>query len=850
MRAHDRRGEHLDEMRGRTHRGERIEEGFENVGLAQSVEALPYAVPRTKAFGQGAPPNVLNREETLRGSVGHPRPSVPVVGGRHEIPKRARPILIIHLRRTCAPASDRSETHESRPTQLRNLRNSSIANSFAHLGTTVSDDARYKDAALLTVSGAVHVADREFETYGGLRNKEILTWQFFLAQPRKLVYYPSFARRLVGLAQQIELLNYSMAIDTFKLNDTPESPRRAEAHWTRDRVSLPGHEQDDLIALPPELAFLAADGFSVESLVRAAGTAEPREELLARLLSEGKIAEEDYYRALAKRLGCRYYSGDPPLADSFDAAKGLRCGVGRFEASSSEPRIVFAPHAQFVPQLIKATLSGSIRSDSFVLTSPQRFASLIHAYRGSELLDVALGRLPTSLTAREGMTGVQTALVGTIAILAFLLGVADFDVLRALSSAILWLIFLASVALRSMAAIARGPEVVRDELTEDKLPNYTVVVALYREASVVEHLVQAIDAFDYPKSKLDIKLVVEHRDLETLSRIVELRLPSCYEVVVAPLGKPQTKPRALNIALSSARGELIVVYDAEDIPAPDQLRLAASHFAVDKGLDCLQARLVVRNHEESWLSKLFATEYAILFDIINPGLSALNLPIPLGGSSNHFRVQSLVGVGAWDEWNVTEDADLGIRLARFGYNVRALESDTWEEAPYEFGNWFRQRVRWQKGWMQTLIVHSRRPIFFWRDLGPSRALAATILILGAIFGCLFWPAFAVGTIWRVVTVAQGEISPWREMSDVFTYILALSGIWTILLPAVVAAKFRRLKVTTRVLLLLPMYYLMISAATWMAMFDLALRPHYWAKTTHGRSRQGPAAFVRRRQLPT
>ena len=215
-------------------------------------------------------------------------------------------------------------------------------------------------------------------------------------------------------------------------------------------------------------------------------------------------------------------------------------------------------------------------------------------------------------------------------------------------------------------------------------------------------MVKAIDALDYPKSKLDIKLVVEQRDIETFSRIVELRLPGRYEVVVAPVGKPQTKPRALNIALSSARGELIVVYDAEDIPAPDQLRSAASRFAADKDLDCLQARLAIRNQGESWLSKLFAIEYAILFDVINPGLCALDLPIPLGGTSNHFRVRSLVAVGAWDEWNVTEDADLGVRLSRFGYRVKALDSDTWEEAPFEVGNWFRQRVRWQKGWMRLV----------------------------------------------------------------------------------------------------------------------------------------------------
>lgn len=629
---------------------------------------------------------------------------------------------------------------------------------------------------------------------------------------------------------------------------TPGS--RTSAGWSHDRTSLPARERADPIAgeLPPELAFLASEGFSSEPLLNAISAAPKTVLPVDQLLSQGEISEEMYYRTLASHLGCQYYCGAPPFARAFDPVKGLRCGVAPLEPRGAGPRMVIAPRAKFIPRLIEATRSGAIRSGAFAVTSPRRFGSLICAHHGSDLLGVALGRLPSSLTAREGMTPWQIAAVAGVAVLALVLGVADFDALQAVSSAILWFIFSASVMLRSMATVANRASISPSELTDDELPNYTVVIALYREADVVEDLVKAIDSFDYPKGKLDIKLIVERRDVETLGRIVELRLPGHYEVIIAPSGEPQTKPRALNIALSSARGELIVVYDAEDIPSPDQLRLAASCFAADKDLDCLQARLAIRNRDESWLSKLFAIEYAMLFDIINPGLCALGLPIPLGGSSNHFKSQSLVGVGAWDEWNVTEDADLGVRLARFGYRVKALDSDTWEEAPYEFGNWFRQRMRWQKGWMQTFIVHSRRPIFFWRDLGPRRAVAATTLIVGALSGCLFWPAFAAGTVWRAFTVGHGVLSPWREMSDVFTYILALAGIWTILLPGLIAAKLRRLKVTASVFLLLPAYYLLVTAATWAGMLDLLLWPHYWAKTAHGRSRQAPGPLARRAQL--
>jgi glycosyltransferase XagB len=560
----------------------------------------------------------------------------------------------------------------------------------------------------------------------------------------------------------------------------PVDAGRPGARAAQDRSAR--RPERSVPSLPPELAFLPASGLAPPNLLGTIAAAPAGVRPLDVVLGEGLVGEEAYYRALAKRLGCGYYSGDPPFAQEFDPIRALRCGVAPLDPEAGGPRAVIAPRAQSAAMLIETVLSGRLRPDSFALTSPQRFAALVRARRGETLLAAVLGRLPRELSASCGMTAAQKAAAVAIAAGACALTIARFDVFSAAVSMLLWTTFCAAIVLRSMALVAGKPETHTDLLSDDELPVYTVVIALYREAAVVADLVAALDALDYPKSKLDIKLVVERRDLETLGRISELRLPARYEIVVAPAGEPKTKPRALNIALGSARGDLVVVYDAEDAPARDQLRLAATRFADDPALDCLQGRLVIRNAEDSWLSRLFSLEYAALFDFINPGLCALGLPIALGGTSNHFRIDALADAGAWDEWNVTEDADLGIRLARLGYRVAALDSDTSEEAPHEFGNWFRQRVRWQKGWMQTIIVHSRHPVRFARELGPRRAVAATTLFAGAIVSSLFWPAFAASTIWRALSAASGGLSAWREFTDVFVYILALAGVWTVAIP--------------------------------------------------------------------
>jgi cellulose synthase/poly-beta-1,6-N-acetylglucosamine synthase-like glycosyltransferase len=239
--------------------------------------------------------------------------------------------------------------------------------------------------------------------------------------------------------------------------------------------------------------------------------------------------------------------------------------------------------------------------------------------------------------------------------------------------------------------------------TDDGLPVYTIVVALYREAAAVKGLVAALRALNYPVEKLDIKLVVEADDTQTRMAIAALGLGLPFEIIVAPASGPRTKPKALNAALPFARGSFVAVYDAEDRPERDQLRLALEAFVAGDGrLACVQARLTIDNSRDSWLSRLFTAEYAGLFDVFLPGLAAWRLPLPLGGSSNHFRAAVLRECGAWDPYNVTEDADLGMRLARFGYRTAVIPSSTYEEAPARFGPWLKQRTRWFKGWMRLV----------------------------------------------------------------------------------------------------------------------------------------------------
>ena len=303
-----------------------------------------------------------------------------------------------------------------------------------------------------------------------------------------------------------------------------------------------------------------------------------------------------------------------------------------------------------------------------------------------------------------------------------------------------------------------------------------------------------------------------------------------------PAGGPRTKPKALNAALPFARGTFTVIFDAEDRPEPSQLRRALQAFLAGGGaLACVQARLCIDNTADGWLARLYTAEYAGQFDVFLPGVASLHLPLPLGGSSNHFRTETLRDVHGWDAFNVTEDADLGMRLARFGYRSDVIDSTTYEEAPARLGPWLRQRTRWFKGWMQTWAVHMREPGALMRDLGPAGFLTFQLIVGGNALAALVHPLFLASLIY---SAAMGD-PPWRSDSAGVAALAVLYGS-SVVIGYLTSAFLgwlglarRGLLATAWVLLLTPLHWLLLSLAAWRALYQLIVAPYAWEKTEHG-----------------
>ena len=396
-------------------------------------------------------------------------------------------------------------------------------------------------------------------------------------------------------------------------------------------------------------------------------------------------------------------------------------------------------------------------------------------------------------------------------------------------------LFLIVKSLRSTPEIKFTVEEI-SKLHDDELPVYTILCPLYKEAKVVPRFIKAIEKIDWPKEKLEVIILIEENDPQTKEALLNTYLPDNVGISVVPYSIPKTKPKACNWGLSLAQGDYLVIYDAEDEPEPLQLKKAYVAFnKVPSDVICLQSKLNYYNPHQNVLTRLFTAEYSLWFDIILTGLQKMNTVIPLGGTSNHFKRADLIKLEGWDAFNVTEDADLGIRLFKAGYKTAIIDSTTYEEANSELGNWVRQRSRWIKGYIQTYFVHMREPAKFFREY-DLHALVFQLLMGGKIAFCIINPLLWLMTI--SYFALNGITAPIIETlypSHIFYMALTsfVFGNFMFFYCHMIGCAKRSQWTLLKYLILVPFYWLLISAATLLAIYQFIVKPHFWEKTVHG-----------------
>jgi len=395
---------------------------------------------------------------------------------------------------------------------------------------------------------------------------------------------------------------------------------------------------------------------------------------------------------------------------------------------------------------------------------------------------------------------------------------------------------------RRRAGLAAMPNGDVRRTPDHELPVYTILVPVYREANIVQKLVDNLGRLDYPIAKLQVLILLEEDDEETIAA-ARRAAPAHFRILVTPDGQPRTKPRACNYGLEFARGEYVVIYDAEDRPEPDQLRAAVAAFELNEfvrtqidpstpRIGCVQAALAYFNADFNVASRMFAIEYAHWFDAMLPGMDGTGIPIPLGGTSNHFPTALLRELGGWDAYNVTEDADLGLRISNRGYAVGTIDSTTTEEACAAVVPWIRQRTRWIKGYMITAAVNLRHPISFLRRSGIGGAMSMSLLIAGTPLSFLLYPLSILFTLvtWLGVEFGGFRFPEWVLQVSLLVMVFGMS----MLIISSAAVAWRRYGWRIAIYApLLPAYWLLHSIAAWRAAYQALFDPHRWEKTPHG-----------------
>lgn len=538
----------------------------------------------------------------------------------------------------------------------------------------------------------------------------------------------------------------------------------------------------------------------------------------------------------ARWAGYAFYDHVPPGVDADAQPTRLEAlaSIRMFRVQLLDREVAFTAPEFFEVIRLRHKLASTPRLANLLFFVPEpALREYLAAAAAPALIDAARQNLarrwPYASAHLELTLLARIGFVTALALLATVLLLAPFV-------AQLWLLPLACGMLVLPAAVRLGamftpvkPASSLRRPPDEELPDYSVLIPLHNEAAMVPQLYAVMAALDYPAERLDIKFVVEAASADTIAAVRAGLADPRFSLVTVPDAMPRTKPKALDFALPLCRGEHVVVFDAEDVPDPDQLWKAALRFRDAEDLVCLQASLVIDNGRRNWLAALFAGEYAGLFRVLLPALARWHLPMPLGGTSNHFRLKSLRELGGWDAYNVTEDADLGLRLARRKLRVDVLASATREAAPTQLWPWIGQRTRWMKGWMQTFIVHNRDPGRLMSEMGLPAFLVVEALLLGMILAPMLHCGFAL------VLLVRGFAGMGGMDSD----------IWTAFYIAVLALGYGSALATTTLGLLrlgkpgllpaqigLPVYWLLMGFATLRAARELLVRPFYWFKSPH------------------
>lgn len=596
---------------------------------------------------------------------------------------------------------------------------------------------------------------------------------------------------------------------------------------------------DELVAGPAR--------FHVAFMARKWGVGE-----LEAAVALGRTAPPDIAGALARRIGgiATRLDGATPViaADPADWLAIIERGEVGIDRPVGGRALLIAPRPEAAERIAADPRRAASGLLPVLVTTPEAFSGLVRRWAEQHWIERAVESLrqeEPDRSAGDAALMAKTAVCVTLGLSVLFACLAIGPLwLAAATGAVVGAAVLAWTLVRVVASAMAVKPLPRAPLEDRDLPRYTLLCPLYREERVAASLLAALGRVDYPAAKLDIKLILEADDEATLAAVSARPLPPNAEVLVLPPGGPRTKPRALMMALSLARGELLAIYDAEDRPGRGQLREAAETFAAGgPRLGCLQAPLSIANPHDSWLTRFFAAEYDALFRVLLPAFARLGLPMPLGGTSNHFRVLALRQSLGWDPYNVTEDADLGFRLACNGWQIGTIMVPTDEEAPARFGAWLRQRSRWFKGWLQTLAVLARRPRRLRSELGAGGLLALVATLAGSLGSALVhlvcWMALAV-------MMTRGVHPEWLSLAAV----VFVSGHIGSVLHMLVGWRRAGRPGFAPWLVFLPLAWAAMGAAALRAVWELRRRPYHWDKTEHGLSAAWAAGAAEAERLDT